>query len=244
MTEMRGDFEVHTLPKGDEVYYRDSNHAYYSEIVEKGGKWIGPNDARLPSPSTVAKVYDLQLADRLSAAAAKAGYEWFDRKDRRATEGTNVHEKVLETLAAGQRIPSLSDVSEAERGYAQGVIGWWSEVDPKPVASEQVVYSAIHKFAGRVDLIADIDGVRTIVDLKTGYVGESAHVQLAAYRLACDECGFGPVKQTLILKVSDDGSYRALPGLSSPFDFVKGLQVYRKGKTLGKAVSAQLKEAA
>lgn len=244
MPEMRGDFEVHELPVGT-VFYRDSNHSYYERIEERaGGKWVGPNDARLPSPSTVAKVYDLQLAERLSAAAAKAGMEWFERKDRRATEGTNVHEKVLEILSAGERIPSLADVTDAERGYAQGVIAWWSAVNPEAIASEQVVYSPEYRFAGRVDLIAEIRQQRTVVDLKTGFIGESAHAQLAAYRLAADESGFGPIDAALILKVYEDGTYAAFPGLSAPEDFVRGLEVYRTGKSLAAGVREQLRAAA
>lgn len=239
-----GDFTRHEMPSGAVCWYRDSNHAYYSEIEEKGGKWVGPNASRLPSPSTVAKVYDLQLADRLSAAAAKAGYEWFERKDRRAREGTNVHEKVLEILAAGERIPSLADVEEAERGYSQAVISWWADVEPEPIATEQVVYSPSHRFAGRCDLIAKIDGKVTIVDLKTGFIGESAHVQLGGYWLAATESGFGPLEAMQLLKVYDDGTYSVLPGLSSPSEFAQALDVYRGGKRLGKAVREQLKEAA
>jgi len=241
---MQGDFEVHELPSGVTVYYRDSDHSYFDRIEERpGDKWVGPNASRLPSPSTVAKVYDLQLADRLSAAAARAGLEWFERKDRRATEGTNVHEKVLEILAAGERVPSLADVSEAERGYAQGVIAWWAEVEPEPIATEQVVYSPIHRFAGRLDLIATIDGKRTIVDLKTGFIGESAHVQLGGYWLAATESGFGPIDEMLLLKVYDDGSYSALSGLATPTDFTRALNVYREAKKLGKGVREQMKAA-
>lgn len=239
-----GRFERHEMPSGAVVWYDPSRHAYFSEIEEKGGKWVGPNASRLPSPSTVGKIYDLQLADRLSAAAAKAGYEWFERKDRRAREGTNVHEKVLEILAAGKRIPSLADVDETERGYAQGVISWWSDANPEPIATEQVVYSPSHRFAGRVDLIAKIDGKRTIIDLKTGFIGESAHVQLGGYWLAASESGFGPLDAMALLKVYEDGTYSVLPGLSSPADFTHALEVYRGGKRLGKAVREQLKEAA
>lgn len=243
MAETRGDFEVTSLPNG-EVFYRDSNHAYYDRIEERGDKWVGPNDARLPSPSTVAKVFDLQLADRLSAAAARAGLEWFERKDRRAREGTNIHERVLEILAAGERIPSLSDVDETERGYAQGVIAWWSEVNPEPVTSEQVVYSAAHRYAGRLDLICEIDGKRCIVDLKTGFIGESAHVQLDGYRLAAEESGFGPIDRCLLLKVADDGTFREYEGLADSMDFRHALTVYRHAKVIGKGVREQLKAAA
>lgn len=244
MTEMRGDFEVHELPSGVTVYYRDSQHAYFDRIEErKEGEWVGPKDARLPSPSAVGDVFSLNKARMMSNAAARAGLEWFVRKDKRAEEGTNVHQHVLEILAAGDRIPSLADVSEAERGYAQGVIAWWSDRLPDPIVSEQVVYSAEHRFAGRVDLIATINGRRTAVDLKTGFVGEGAHAQLAGYELAADESGFGPIEATLILKVFENGTYAEYEGLAVPEDFIDALKVYRRGKALDKGVKEQIKRA-
>lgn len=244
MAEGHGDFTVHRMPVGSECFYRDSDHSYWSEIQEKGGKWSGVKSARLTSPSTVGKVFDLQLADKLSAAAAKAGMEWFERKDRRAQEGTNVHEKVLEILAAGKRVPSLADVADEERGYSQGVIAWWRTKMPKPIATEQVVYSPTHRFAGRIDLIAEIDGLVSIVDLKTGFIGPGAHAQLAGYQLAAEESGFGPVEQTLLLKVTPEGSWFELEGLSSVDSFAKGVDHYRGAKQLDAEVTAQWKAAA
>ncbi len=239
MAEKRGAFEVHEMPSGETVFYRDSNHSYYKEIAEKNGKWVGLREARLPSPSTIAKVFDLRLADKLSAAAAKAGMEWFERKDRRAREGTNVHQKVLEVLAQGKRIPNLADVADEERGYSQGVIAWWRTKMPKPIAVEQVVYSPVQGFAGRIDLIAEIDGLVSIVDLKTGFIGEGAHAQLAGYQLAAEESGFGPIEQTLLLKVTAEGSWFELEGLSSVESFARGIALFRDAKHLGSAVKEQ-----
>lgn len=243
MAEKRGDFTVHRMPSGTECFYRDSDHSYWSEIQQKGGAWTGVRASRLTSPSTVGKVFDLRLADKLSAAAAKAGMEWFERKDRRAREGTNVHEKVLEVLAQGKRIPNLADVADEERGYSQGVIAWWRTKMPKPIAVEQVVYSPAHGFAGRIDLIAEIDGLVSIVDLKTGFIGEGAHAQLAGYQLAAEESGFGPIEQTLLLKVTAEGSWFELEGLSSVESFARGIALFRDAKQLGSAVKAQARKA-
>lgn len=237
-------FERHEMPTGSECFYRDSDHSYWLQIQQKAGKWTGIQPARLTSPSTVGKMYDLQLADKLSAAAAKAGMEWFERKDRRAQEGQNVHEKVLEALAAGERIPSLADVEEAERGYAQGIMGWWAEVQPESIASEFVVLSGEHGFAGRIDLLAVIDGKRTIVDLKTGFIGEGAYAQLAGYELAALESGYGPVEATALLKVTDEGEHYTLPGLLSPDSFARAVALYREAKALQKVSRDQWKAVA
>lgn len=235
-------FQRHVMPSGTECFYRDSNHSYWGEIHEVKGSWSGVRSSRLTSPSAVGKVFDLQLADKLSSAAARAGLEWFERKDRRATEGSNVHEKVLEVLAAGERIPSLADVEGEERGYAQGVIAWWADVNPDPIGSELVVLSTAHGYAGRIDLIAEIDGQTTIVDLKTGFIGESAHAQLAGYKLAAEESGYGPIQRCILLKVTPEGDYHELEGLSNVNAFIKGVELFREAKQLGSAVKAQWKE--
>jgi hypothetical protein len=268
MPEMLGDFEVHNQPSGHTVYYRDSNHAYYSRIEErKGGKWVGPRDAYLPSPSTIGKVLDgspdglmrwaarqtcngvVQLrevpedGDALWGRLCAAKLTYNDLKEKRGQEGTNVHEKVLACLAAGERIPSLSDVSAEERGYAQGVFAAWHELEPEPVASELVVYSHTHGFAGRVDLVCRIGGKLTILDLKTGYVGNGAHTQLAGYLLALEDGGHGHAADALILKVESGGGYDVTPCAADPDDFLAALAAYRSASKVGKR-SRELAKAA
>ena len=241
---MYGAFEYHEMPSGDSCYYRDSDHSYWNEIQQKGEKWSGIKAERLTSPSQVSKILDVSLADKLLGAAERDGPEWFERKNKRAKEGTNVHKKVLEALAEGERIPLLSDLEPEERGYAQGVLAWWSDRDPTPISSEQVVLSTTQGYAGRVDLVAEIDGLTTIVDLKTGFVGESSHAQLAGYELAADESGLGPIQRCAILKVHSDGSWNEYEGLATGEQFKLAMQIYRHSKALSAAVKAQMKEGA
>lgn len=264
---MEGDFEVHDLPNGRAVYYRDSNHAYYSRIEERaGGKFVGPQDARLPSPSTIGKLLDTNTEPLLRWAARKTcegvvqldhvpsdgddlwgvlcgrKLTYKDLREQRATEGTNVHERILGALASGGRIPSLADVSPEERGYGQGVLAAWHDLSPEPVGSELVVYSSLYGFAGRLDLLCRIDGKLTILDLKTGYVGTGSHTQLAGYLIAAGESGYGDA-EGLILSVRDDGSYTTTPCAAEPEDFLNALAAYRSSSSVGKR-SRELAKAA
>lgn len=266
-----GRFEKHTMPNGDVVWYDDSRHAYFDRIEERpGGKWVGPTDARLPSPSTIGKLLEtsneglLRWAARTTCEgvselgtrtiegmagdaiwdllnARKLTYR--DLRSKRADEGTSVHEKILGCLAAGERIPSLSDVSDEERGYAQGVLAAWHDLDPKPIAVEQVVYSRENRYAGRFDLLCKLDGRLAILDLKTGYVGNGAHTQLAGYVAATEESGFGVVEKALILKVSDDGTYDLIPCAATADDYLNALAAYRSASSVGKR-SRELAKAA
>lgn len=258
MTAMLGDFEVHKLPMGETVYYRDSNHAYYESIEDRGGKWVGPIAARVPSPSTIGKLLDTNTEPLMRWAARKTcegvvqldhvpddpsdlwgvlcgrKLTYRDLREQRASEGTAVHERILGALAEGGRVPSLADVSAEERGYGQGVLAAWHDLEPKPIGSELVVYSSAHRFAGRLDLLCELDGALTILDLKTGFVGNGAHTQLAGYWLAADESGYGPIERALILKVSDDGSYSVTPCAAAERDFLAALSAYRAASAVGK----------
>lgn len=270
MAEQRGPFEVHELPSGETVAYRDSDHAYFSRVEERGpGKWVGPRDARLPSPSTIAKMLDTNTEPLLRWAAkqtcegvVRLGHvpdsgavlwdaltasklTYSDLREQRAQEGTAVHVRVLEALAGDGPVPSLADVTAEERGYAQGVFRFWHEHEPVPIVSEQVVYSAEHGFAGRFDLLALLDDQRVLIDLKTSkWIGNGAHVQLAGYVGAAAESGFGPIDEALVLQVAADGSYRLHPCGADYEDFLDALAAYRASKRVSKRSRELLKEAA
>lgn len=49
----RGPFELHRLPNGDQIWYRDDSHSYWENTIEKGGKWCG--QGRLMGCSTFVK---------------------------------------------------------------------------------------------------------------------------------------------------------------------------------------------
>ena len=238
-----GAFEHHVMPSGAECWYRDSDHSYYSEVQAKGGNWTGVAATRLPSPSAIGGVLDIDKAQRLMAWAARhpdaLGY-----RDKRADEGTHVHVDVLEALASGDRIPSLADVDDDARGMAQGVLAWWNRRRPQPIGSELVVYSPHHGYAGRLDLLALVDGKRTIVDLKTSkFIGEGAHTQLAGYVLAAVEADYGPIEAAVILQVRSDGTFTELPCAAEASDFLAALDAYRAAKRVKKLAASVQKEA-
>lgn len=265
-----GAFEVHPLPNGTEVFFRASDHSYFSRIEERpGGKWVGPRDARLPSPSAIGKMLDTNVepllrwaakqtcngvvqlrtvpqdGDALWGALSAEGLTYSDLREKRATEGTAVHQDVLEALAAGGKVPSLSAVGDDERGFAQGVLAFWRDHDPEPIASEQVVYSAEHGFAGRFDLLAQLDDQRVLVDLKTSkFIGNGAHVQTAGYIGAAIESGFGPVDEALILQVLADGTYRLHPCGATYEDFLAALEAHTAARRVSKRSRELLKAAA
>ena len=162
---------------------------------------------------------------------------WTHVRDRAAQRGTNVHERIFLALATGETPPSLSDLTEEERGYGQAAFAWWRDKDPEPLGAEMVTYSPTKKVAGRFDLRATIDGTTTLVDAKTrekGAVRKSDHVQLAVYESTNRECGIGETERQVALILMPDGTYREEPSLATETDFISALVACQAGKQLDK----------
>lgn len=95
--------------------------------------------------------------------------------------GTAVH-SVIEKLARGgtvRRTDNTGPVIDAWEGFT-------SEYDVKILEIEQTVWNEAHRFAGSFDLLAEVDGVCTVIDAKStrsGIWGETA-LQTAAYAMS------------------------------------------------------------
>lgn len=175
--------------------------------------------------------------DAIAARLREAKLRWTDVRDRAALRGDNVHERIFLALATGSAAPSLADLSEEERGYGQAAFAWWRDRSPEPVAAEQVTVSYDKRFAGRFDLLADIDGERVLVDAKTRQSGrdrKSDHVQLPGYEDANIACGIGPSDRRLVLILMADGAYREVDAVGTREDFYAALVACQTGKSVDK----------
>lgn len=173
----------------------------------------------------------------IAAALRDAELTWRHVRDRAAERGTSVHERIFLALAQDQRPPSLSALSASERGYGQAAMRWWRERSPEPLYAEQVTVSREHGFAGRFDLLCEIDGERVLVDAKTRPAGKarrSDHAQLAGYEIANAECGIGASERQLALLLLPDGSWREVECVGTAEDFLAALDAYRRGAELEK----------
>lgn len=164
--------------------------------------------------------------------------EWKHVRDRMAEWGTNVHEKTFLELAQGNT-PSLKGHSPEERPFAQAAFAWWRDRNPHPLAAEHVTVCHSRNFAGRFDLLCEIEiGGRVyvvLVDAKTrtsGKVRRADHVQLVGYDIANEECGIGGADLRLALILLPDGTYRESWSRATEADFNAALNAHRSGKLL------------
>lgn len=181
--ETLGNIVRHGLPKAD-VFYRDSDHSYWSGCKENpkaAGGFSGTG--RLTGVSTLCKPFDwnpdnlMRWVERLTLEGVSRGFtdqkvpgdpfalrtileqknlRWEQIRDEAGYRGTKVHDIILNALATAEDVPDLSALPEALRGYGQAVMKWWHFRDPEVLYAEQVVCSPEHGFAGRVDLVCKI----------------------------------------------------------------------------------------
>jgi len=143
------------------------------------------------------------------------------KRDAGADRGTAIHD-ALRIYASEGTAPNVGDFPAEVRGYVSGLCKWLLEANPEPVHAEQIVGSAKHGYAGRLDLIANLAIGRTLVDLKTSpraRLYPEAHIQAAGYALAAEECGIEPPAHILIVGVGEEGNFTTQMGCADPRDF-------------------------
>jgi hypothetical protein len=228
---------VTTLPDGEVIYYRDPSHRYWHLTLD--GK------RPLVSVSTVLNVLDKPGLLSWVREITLQGENYWEVRDASATRGTSVH-SALEALATEGTIPKLADFPEEDRGYVQALAGWWLEAKPEVIASEVIVASLEHNFAGRFDLRCRIDGKVTLLDAKTSKrVYPTTHfAQLEAYEGASVESGYDPTDQRMVLRLGGDGVYETAVSCASYSDFLGIKAAFDAQKRVEAAHKLILKEAA
>ena len=117
-----------------------------------------------------------RMGGRGPAVAFLKELPW-QKRDEAAIRGTDVH-ALAERLVHGDEV----DVPEHLAAHVQGYVDWLDATNVEPLLTERPCASRQWQYAGTFDLIARIDGVTWMLDVKTssGVYGSMA-LQLAAY---------------------------------------------------------------
>lgn len=183
-------------PKG--LKFVESNHRYYLDgkpvpgvttilgVLDKPAlpKWAARSVAEFVADNP-GNIDGLRSIGRDGLVKALAEVPWGER-DRAANRGTEVH-ALAERYLAGDEI----DVPDEIVGHVEAAADFIDAWGIDPVLSEAPVGSREHRYAGTLDLVADITagpfaGTRAIVDWKTGRSGiyKEAAFQTTAYSFA------------------------------------------------------------
>jgi hypothetical protein len=212
----------------------------FEEGVRKDGKpyrnyWLlkegNTRRERVPSVTTI-----------LRATWPKPGLlEWYAREgagvdsalEQASARGRAVHAFVEGFMTTGD----LMDFDAFPADYAPyltAIARFLWDHDPMPLAVERLVIYPELNYAGRLDLIALMDGEPTLLDFKSnprGHIYQEAHVQAHAYRIAENRCTGAGVEATALVGVAEDGTYRVQRGADASKMWGAVLDFY---KTLGR----------
>jgi len=106
-----------------------------------------------------------------------------EAKERSAEEGSRVHDAAEAVLRGYEPI-----IDEFTRPAVEALMEFLRNTHVKPLLVEERLVSRLHHYAGTVDLVAEVNGVIGVVDIKTSKaVYRDYGLQTAAYAAALRE---------------------------------------------------------
>jgi hypothetical protein len=161
--------------------------------------------------------------------------------------------KVSRDAAAdlGTRVHSLCELfwdepwiepSADERPAFNAFVKWTENCRIKALATEINVYSEAHRYAGILDLLAEIDGKTYLVDLKTSNrVSPGMFIQVAGYAIAYEEMTGEAILNAGILRLDKLTGIYEWTDLSADLaqakeDFMGCLNLYQNLKSYRKTI--------
>lgn len=151
------------------------------------------------TPPMIRPVYLTTLAGRMGTVRA-----YRRNLERASAIGSQAHRLIEWTLRKelGQMVGPEPHVDPPALVAFAAFQAWAASVSLVPKMIEQTVWSHAHRYAGTMDLLADVDGVSTLIDFKTSKAiyGE-AHLQNVAYQVALSEMGHDSPAAGLILRL-------------------------------------------
>lgn len=196
---------------------------------------------------TTSAIGDYTRIEGLAAKLSKDSEVILDSVLNKAAEKGTLAHKAVEAyvnhkLGTGSR-EALEIAEAALGGNAQAYLSYKQfrafdkEYKPAYIASEKVLASAKHGYAGTFDIFARIDGEETLLDFKTSQqVSKSVGKQTAAYvNLLRENTGYqGPIKRAIIHAPGKDKQYDFITESNTEYfkdtdleDYLEDLKQYK-----------------
>ena len=143
-----------------------------------------------------------------------AGKRHWQTKSKSAMDyGSQAHgiiESIILSRMNNTPIVKHLDVPQEVKNAVNEFLKWEKKHKVEWLATELIVGSQKHSFAGTIDFIAIVDGISTLGDFKTSsHISEDAFLQTAGYHIALEECleeKEKMPKQRLIIRIPKDGT--------------------------------------
>lgn len=128
---------------------------------------------------------------------------WMAERDSAGAKGTDVHDMI----SAFWRNEEVIMIGDIQTRSFKNFLKWTRQHTIVPVLVEKPLVSEKWEFGGQPDLLAIIDGLLTLPDVKTGKaVYDDIWYQVAGYDILLREHGWKP-KRWAVLRLGKDGSW-------------------------------------
>lgn len=242
---------IETTPSGIEIAFWDQTGV----DGEPQQRRYRVNDERFVNITTITGVLD--KSDALipwAVALAEQGIDWREVRNDAAGRGTDAHAIVL-NVVMGRR-SSLSDLRDEHRAWGQAAYRWLKDRRPKATEAERMVAAPSHGYAGRIDLLGELQGLDglALVEFKTvskwSYKRdkkgqptdellppyEENLLQLDLQAGAIEESGYPTPDRGLIVRLGPDGAYDETEVQLLPDRGLGILEAYRCKGAAGRAL--------
>ena len=163
---------------------------------------------RVPSVTTILGVLGKPALIEWAYQCGLRGEDYKAVRDDAASVGTLAHYLImchLKNIEPDTSEYSAQDIERAENCLIK-YWDWEKGHKIEPILVETPLVSEEYRFGGTIDLFANVDGLPTLVDFKTGKaIYPEFFYQLAAYERLLDEAGH-KLKATKILRIGRDES--------------------------------------
>lgn len=179
----------------------------YTNRVRVKSPYVLADGTPVPGVTTILRIMNKPY---LVPWANKLGLQGVDSSkytDEKAAIGTLAHSWCLNEFRPGNPPLDKGEYSQVEIDQAENCFLKWCEWKKahtlEPILVETPITSEFHRFGGTPDYYGLIDGIPTLMDLKTGGIYPEHFIQLAGYGILLDEMGHA-VEQRIILNIGRD----------------------------------------
>lgn len=160
-------------------------------------------DVYYPSVTTVLSVFPKGVGFNKYLTAQPSWEDAQQTLKEAGKRGTNVH-KATEMLESGA-VLSRPSYTVQEWEMLCGFVAWYKETRPQILHMEFGIVSDKHKTGGTIDRVYVIDGIITLLDIKTSSsIHDNYWIQVAAYAQMFEEANKDTkIAQTAILRLTD-----------------------------------------
>ena len=147
--------------------------------LDVGRRWYSKGESKNWKPSVTTVIGETCAKGKFFEEwLMKNGLNAMQLRDEAAERGTEVHEAVEKLLDKEEVTTTSEFIQKSLMSFEK----WYSDTQPRVEAKELFLYHKDIPWAGTPDIIAEVNGRLSIIDIKTGDYRKSHEIQQLMYK--------------------------------------------------------------